>query len=174
MINILRKNYALTLWLTRVIYGLALLLGQMFAIDSAFGWLSMALGVAVPRAWYVYLAYAVVMTAVMELIIRLLTRLIFNFLRLVIIPFNEFIILFMLSGAVVNAVSGLIKLVYLVSPAAMVFGESLITPVVSAAVYFGLFLLVKRLYLNDKNAPYVFRCGVITFMIFSVISLFIL
>ena len=85
MINILRKNYALTLWLTRVIYGLALLLGQMFAIDSAFGWLSMALGVAVPRAWYVYLAYAVVMTAVMELIIRLLTRLIFNFLRLVII-----------------------------------------------------------------------------------------
>ncbi len=174
MVNILRKNYALTVWLTRIVYGLALLFGQMFTIDSVFGWMSMMSGIALPRTWYIYFAYAVIMTALMEIIIRVLTRLIFSYLKLVVIPVNEFIVLFMLAGAVINIVSGLIKLVYLITPAAMVFGERLITPVVAAAVYFGLFLIVKRLYLNDKNAPFVFKSGVIAFIIFSLISLFIL
>ena len=35
MINILRKNYVLTLWLTRVIYGLALLLGCLLYTSDA-------------------------------------------------------------------------------------------------------------------------------------------
>lgn len=174
MIKLLRKNYSLTLWLTRLVYGLALLLGQMFYIDTAAGWITMLTGYVVRQTWSFYVIFAIVSTAMYEIIIRLGTRLVFNFSRLVIIPFGEFVILMMWAGAVINVMSGLIKLVYLLSPAAMVFGEWLITFVVSAFVYFGLFMVVKKLYLNDKNAPYVFKVGALVFLMLSVINLVVL
>lgn len=173
MIKMLRKNYALTLWLTRLVLGLSVLFGQFFNIESNFTLWAM-LGMPVPRAWYVWLAYGVVSVIVVELLTRLLTKLIlYNMMRVFVIPFSEFVVLFMASTAVINAISGLIKLVYLITPAAFVFGEVLIDFIVSAAVYFGLFIVVKRLYLNDKSAPYFFKWSALTFAVLSFLNAFL-
>ena len=111
---------------------------------------------------------------VAELLIRLLSRAAFNLLHVYVIPFNEFVVLFMLATALKNLVAGLIKLLYLLTPVAMVFGEILIDFIVGAGVYFALYLVVKKLYLNDKTAPFVFKWGVILYMAFSFLSLFFL
>ena len=172
MLNLLRKNYGLTLWLTRIILGFAVILGQWFNIDSVFALMASS-GLVVPRAWYIYLLYALVSVIVIEVLSRVFIKCAFNLAKIYVIPFNEFVILFMASLAVINVVSGLIKLLYLITPAMFVFGEILINFVVSAVVFFGLFSIVKKLYLNDKNAPYIFKISVWIFLALSVVNAFI-
>ncbi len=174
MLGLLKKNYGLSLWIVRVIFGLTLILGQFFYIDSVMAYVSMLLGVQIPRVWWFYFIYALFATAIAELLIRLLSRAAFNLLHVYVIPFNEFVVLFMLATALKNLVAGLIKLLYLLTPVVMVFGEILIDFIVGAGVYFALYLVVKKLYLNDKTAPFVFKWGVILYMAFSFLSLFFL
>lgn len=173
MPDFLKKNYGRTLWITRVVLGLSVLLGQMFFIDSVFS-LTAYMGVRIPRAWYVYLLYGFVMVVVTELAIRLLSRLAFNLLHLYVIPLNEFAILMMWASAAINVLCGLVKLLYLITPAISVFGELLIGFVISAAVYFCLFLAVKKMYLNDKNAPFVFKSAAWIFFALSFLGAFVL
>ncbi len=172
MLDLLRKNYGLTLWLTRAILGLSVILGHWFFIDSFFAAMSSA-GIIVPRAWYVYLLYAFISVIVIELISRVFIKCAFNLAKIYVIPFSEFIILFLAAVAVINIISGSVKLLYLLTPAMFVFGEALITFVISAGVFFGLFLIVKKFYLNDKNAPYIFKISVWIFLGLSVINAFI-
>ena len=77
MLDLLRKNYGLTLWLTRAILGLSVILGHWFFIDSFFAAMSSA-GIIVPRAWYVYLLYAFISVIVIELISRVFIKCAFN------------------------------------------------------------------------------------------------
>ena len=163
MLDLLRKNYGLTLWLTRAILGLSVILGHWFFIDSFFAAMSSA-GIIVPRAWYVYLLYAFISVIVIELISRVFIKCAFNLAKIYVIPFSEFIILFLAAVAVINIISGSVKLLYLLTPAIFV---------ISAGVFFGLFLIVKKFYLNDKNAPYIFKISVWIFLGLSVINAFI-
>lgn len=172
MLNLLRKNYGLTLWLTRIILGLSVILGQWFNIESVFALISQT-GLVVPRAWYIYLSYAFVSVIVIELLSRLFIKCAFNLAKIYVIPFSEFVILFMTAIAAINIVAGIFKLLYLITPAMFVFGEKLIVFVVSAFIFFGLFLIVKRFYLNDKTAPYIFKISVWIFLGLSVINAFI-
>ena len=173
MIKALRKNYGRALWTTRLVLGLSILFSDLFSAGTFFGLLAM-MGVQIQSTFAGYILYAVITLIITEVLSRIVIRFSFNTLRIYMIPYNEFVILFMLTLAVSNLFAGVIKLVYFLTPVAAVFGETIISFVTSSIAFFGLFLVVKKLYLNDKNAPFVFKWFAIFFLVFSAIVAFFL
>ena len=173
MINALRKNYGKTLWVTRLILAISILIGDLFSISTFFGLMSM-MGLQMQSTLAGYIFYAIVSVAITEVLARFVIRFCFNTLRIYVIPYHEFVILFLLTLSCSKVLSGLIKLVYFITPVAAIFGEVIISFVTSAIAFFCLFLVVKKLYLNDKNAPFVFKWFAIFFLAFSAITAFFL
>lgn len=173
MINALRKNYGATLWTTRLILALSILFSDLFSINTFLGLMAM-MGLKMQSTFAGYLLYAVMSVIITELLSRLVIRFCFNTLHIYVIPYHEFAILFLLAICFSNVMSGTIKLIYFITPVAMVFGETIIGFVTSAIAFFCLFLVVKKLYLNDKNAPFIFKWFAIFFLAFSAVVAFFL
>ena len=173
MLNLLKKNYGRTLWIVRIVLALTILLNDLFSINTFYGLMEM-MGISTPRVWYAYLFYAIITLLITEVFARIFIKFCFNFLRIYFIPYNEFMVLFLATLALNNLVSGLVKLLYFVTPVIAVFGEILIGFVTSAVAFFILFLVVKKLYLNDKNAPFVFKWFTIIFLFVNALFAFVL
>ena len=173
MINALRKNYGKSLWLTRLVLALSILFGDLFSINTFLGLMSM-MGLQVQSTFAGYIVYAVISVFIAECLSRLIIKFCFNTFRIYVIPYSEFVVLFLLTLSASNVLSGVLKLVYFLTPASVVFGETIISFVTSAIAFFCLFLVVKKLYLNDKNAPFVFKWFAIMFLAFSAIVAFFL
>ena len=173
MINALRKNYSRTLWLTRLVLALAILFSNLFSINTFFGLMAM-MGLVIQNTVAGYIIYVVLNLVLTEFFARVIIRFIFNILRIFTIPYSEFVVLFLLTLCASNLLAGVIKLVYFITPVAAVFGETLISFVTNAIAFFCLFLVTKKLYLNDKNAPYIFKWFAILFLAFSAIVAFFL
>ena len=173
MINALRKNYGRTLWLTRLVLALTILFSNLFSINTFFGLLAM-MGVVVGNTIAGYILYVALTLVITEFLSRMIIKFSFNMLRIFTIPYSEFVVLFLLALCASNLMAGAIKLVYFITPVAAVFGETLISFVTNAIAFFCLFLVTKKLYLNDKNAPYVFKWFAILFLGLSAVLAFFL
>ena len=173
MINALRHNYGKTLWLTRLVLALSILFCDLFSVSTFFGLMAM-MGIKMSGTLAGYVLYAVLTLVITEVLSRIVIRFCFNTLRIFVIPYNEFVVLFLLALTASNVLAGVIKLVYFITPVATVFGETIIGFVTSSIAFFCLFLVTKKLYLNDKNAPFVFKWFAIFFLAFSAIVAFFL
>lgn len=173
MISALRKNYGRTLWLTRLVLALTILFSNLFSINTFFGLMQM-MGLAIGNTVAGYIIYVAFNLLLTEFFSRVIIRFSFNMLRIFTIPYSEFVVLFLLAISASNLLAGVIKLVYFITPVAAVFGETLISFVTNSIAFFCLFLVTKKLYLNDKNAPYIFKWFAILFLGFSAVLAFFL
>ncbi len=173
MINALRKNYGRTLWFTRLVLALTILFSSLFSINTFLGLLKM-MGFAIESTVAGYIVYVAFTLLITEFFSRMIIKFSFNMLRIFTIPYSEFVVLFLLTLSASNLLAGVIKLVYFITPVAAVFGETLISFVTNAIAFFCLFLVTKKLYLNDKNAPYIFKWFAILFLAFSAVLAFFL
>lgn len=173
MINELRKNYGRALWITRIVLAVTILFSNLFAINTFFGLMDMV-GLAINSTVAGYVFYVVFSLIITEFLSRVIIKFSINTLHIYTIPYSEFVVLFLLALSASNLLAGVLKLVYFITPAAAVFGETLIPFVTNAIAFFGLFLVAKKLYLNDKNAPYVFKWFAILFFGFSAVNAFFL
>ena len=173
MINALRKNYGRTLWLTRLVLALTILFSSLFSINTFLGLMKM-MGLAIESTVAGYIVYVAFTLLITEFFSRMIIKFSFSMLRIFTIPYSEFVVLFLLTLSASNLLAGVIKLVYFITPVAAVFGETLISFVTNAIAFFCLFLVTKKLYLNDKNAPYIFKWFAILFLAFSAVLAFFL
>lgn len=168
MLEKLKNNYGLSIWLSRAAYVLL----YIFAMWRTSSGLLSALASGnnfTANIWLVLLLSLV--TGIISLfLIHFLTGLVLNLLRFFFLPLQEFTLLAVIFLALKNLILGVLNCLYFITPVIGVWGD-LIFPVLAFLVSGILFYFtVEKYYLNNKTAPIFFRALIILFCVLSVLS----
>ena len=86
--------------------------------------------------------------------------------KIVMVPRNEFTVLFLLCLIPINLISGALNLLYYLTPLVIGWGSVLFEFVVATPFLWLFFVKTKQLYFNDKAAPYYFKVFAIAYLIY--------
>ena len=142
---------------------------HFFAIDSTLNYFAVALG-AVPYNIWVFLGIGLFSAVFAELIWRLVFRFGLRLMNLYVIPQSEGILLLLVYLCFRNFAVGAVNLIFMISPVAYSFGAILVDFVATAMMFFFYFRMLKKYYLNDKTAPFVFKLIAIPVLVYYAVS----
>ncbi len=170
--NLLKKNYGLTLWLVRIAYIAASIFGKWPENTSTVVILGEQYGLDINvygSVWAVVL-YGLLSAALMLVIITWFAGWIFRYARIYNLPVKEITLFVVLFAALKNLIGGLLKLTYLISPLFIGWGKILydFIGMVIAVILF--YRFVDKKYLPDGNKAYFFRTVFSTASIFFVLQ----
>ncbi len=167
MLEKLKKNYGLTVWIVRIVFYLSFTLAQLVNIDSILNYVSAAW--QVPYGWHTFLFIGVLSAVLTEIFWRLAFRIGLKLVNLYTVPASEASLLFFACYTVRNLVEGILWLCVTV-PTYRAFLFLPVSIVLSAGMGFLFFTLLKRYYLNSKTAPFVFRVFLVVYAVFFVLQ----
>ena len=168
MVEKLRKNYSLSLWLTRLFFYISFVFCNWFDIESAINYMSYAglFGLALERSFWLVAASGLIGAVITEVLIWLILRFVFYVSKIVMVPRNEFTVLFLLCLIPINLILGALNLLFYLTPLVISWGSVLFEFVVATPFLWLFFVKTKQLYFNDKAAPYYFKVFAIAYLIY--------
>lgn len=168
MIEKLRKNYSLSVWLTRLCFYISFVFCNWFYIESVFNYMSLAgiFDAALERSFWLIAATGLLSAVVAEVLVRLLLRFGLYVSRIVMVPRNEFSVLFLLCLVPINLIMGALNLLYYLTPVIIGWGSVLFEIVVATPFLYLFFVKTKKLYFNDKSAPYYFKVFAVAYLVY--------
>lgn len=133
MVEKLRKNYSLSLWLTRLFFYISFVFCNWFDIESAFNYMSYAglFGLALERSFWLVAASGLIGAVITEVLIWLILRFVFYVSKIVMVPRNEFTVLFLLCLIPINLILGALNLLFYLTPLVISWGSVLFEFVVA-------------------------------------------
>lgn len=167
MLEKLKNNYGLSIWLARTAYVLLYVFVSWrtsFSLLNAFfeesGFAS--------NVWLMLLL-ALITGIVSLLLVHFLTGFVLNMMRFFFLPRQEFTLLVVIFLALKNLILGALNCLYFITPVIGIWGE-LIFPVIAFLISGVLFYMtVEKYYLNSKTAPIFFKALIIIFCVLSVL-----
>lgn len=169
MINKLRANYNLSKVLIRISFVLAYVL---YSWQSGLAVASLMLQQTTGSSYNLLvalLASALLGTGLMFLV-PLLSNVFLNYSRFYNVPRAEYTLLAHLFFTVYFFACGLLRLINLVTPLLLVWGEILFPVLVSVGCVIWFYHVTANLYFNDQTKPYYFRGLALTYIVLIVIA----
>lgn len=163
MIEKLRKNFALSNFLSKVFYVVCASFGNWFTCVSVVGMIYTA------SVWLVLLV-DVFTSVVLVLLIPLLIRLLLNMLRLYTIPLTEYTLLAIVFLGFYHLLVGILQIPYFFTPILAVWGLYLLDFVASTVCLFAFYKVTAKLYFNAVTEVYYFKVLVIFYFVFNVLT----
>lgn len=162
MFNKLRSNYKLSNVLVRIAFVLAYMFcnwqAGLLTTTQTCNVLSYTLGMDL-TAWCVPIALVsqLIVGAIIMLLVPFLTNTFINVSKFYNVPRAEYSLMAYLFFTVYMFICGALKLVNLVTPFMLIWGEILFPVIASLGVAWWFYRVTVRLYFNDVTAPYYFR-----------------
>ena len=175
MVKFIQSNYSRSLWIFRIALAVFASLASFLTVEAYVFMCSeiyALLPVLIPKNALIYILYGVIYAVLAELFARLLVLLGLRFCRIYTIPKNELAVWAVAALAVKTALTAAFNALYFISPVIVSFGAMPFAFAVNVFVFIGLWAVIKKLYLNDKSAPYAFRALAAVFAIVTAITLF--
>lgn len=155
--NSLKKNYGLSLWLTRLAFVACNVFSKWLHITS----IAAALGEQsgwepeIYDSFWFALLLGAVFAVVTLLIFTWFVRWFLRFSRLHNLPASEIVLFAVLFAALKNLISGLMKLTYLITPVIIGWGQLLFDFVALIAAVIAFYHFISKRYLSEGNrAPF--------------------
>lgn len=168
MIYKLRKNYSLSVWLTRICFYVSFIFCNWFFIEGVYNYMSIAglFSVELERNFLVIAISGLLSAIIAEIFVRLLLKLVLYASKIVMLPRNEFSILFLMCLVPINLIMGGLNLLFYLTPVIISWGSVLFEIVVATPFLILFYAKTKKLYFNDKNSPYYFKVCAIVYLIY--------
>ena len=173
MFNKLRANYRLSSVLVRVALVLAFVL---YSWQNSLSVASLVVGQMTGQTFsgYYNLLIALMTSALLGAIVMalmpLVCNLFLNYSRFYSVPRAEFSLLALLFLTIYYAICGALKLINLVTPLLIVWGEILFPVIVSLGCIVWFYSVTAKLYFNNQTKPYYFKSLAIAYVILIVIG----
>ena len=120
------------------------------------------------------LVVSVLTSAIIGVIIMLLLPLVsnvfLNYSRFYSVPRAEYSLLMMLFFTLYFTVCGILKLINLITPLLLTWGEVLFPVIVSLGCVIWFYAVTAKLYFNNQTKPYYFRNLATTYLILIVVA----
>ena len=169
MINKLRANYNLSKLLIRIAFVLAYVL---YSWQDSFGVTSLMLGDLAGSTAYnllVALMTSALLGLIIMLIVPIVSNVFLNYSRFYTVPRAEYGLLLMLFVSLYFAVCGVLKLINLITPLFLVWGDVLFPVIVSLGCVIWFYAVTAKLYFNNLTKPYYFRNVAIVYLVLVVV-----
>ena len=173
MINKLRANYNLSSILIRIFLVLAYVLyGWQTSLAVSTLMLGQIMGQQTSASYELIVALlaSALLGAVIMAITPLISNVFLNYSRFYTVPRAEYGLLTMLFFALYFAVCGVLKLINLITPILLVWGEILFPVIVSLGCVIWFYHVTANLYFNNQTKPYYFRNLAVTYLILIVVA----
>jgi hypothetical protein len=163
VIKVAREHYNLSIWITRILLAVLGTLSSLFLIDATLSeWAAI---VSIKKAAWIYLLFGVAYAAVTEFVARLFVYLSLRLSKVYTIPRRELNLFALMAVALRFAILSLLNNLYFITPVITVFGGVLFGFIASLVAFLLLWTVINRLYLNDKNAPLLFKSYAVVFVV---------
>ncbi|MCH5160190.1 MAG: hypothetical protein J1F66_05045 [Clostridiales bacterium] len=168
MINKLRANYNLSNVLIRIFLVLAYVL-YSWQTSLAVTTLMLERMVGGYNLWLALLTSAL-LGAIIMVIVPFISNIFLNYSHFYTVPRAEYGLLTMLFIALYFAICGLLKLINLITPILLVWGEILFPVLVSLGCVIWFYSVTANLYFNNQTKPYYFRNIAITYLVLIIVA----
>lgn len=171
--DLLRKNYRLSLWLARLVFIVCYVFGNWFELKSYAQVSDSIIGVGVSvygTFWYVAL-FGTLSAIISLVIIRLISMWILRYTRLMYLPPNEVTLFVVVFAALKELIVGVLSLSYLITPLAVGWGSIVFDFVGLIAAAISFYAFMYKHYLPEGNKALVFRLVVTLTSVFGIITL---
>jgi len=174
MIKFFQSNYNRSLWIFRIAVAVFCSLACFLTVEYyVFVYSEIySLLPIIRKNVFIYIAVGVFFSVFFELFARVFVIFGLRISRIYTIPKHELTVWVMGAVVVKCALTAAFNALYFVSPVIVSFGAIPFTFAVNAAVFIGLWVIIKKLYLNDSNSTYAFRALALAFAVLTAVSLF--
>ena len=119
--------------------------------------------------WLALLTSALLGLIIM-LIVPFISNIFLNYSRFYTVPRAEYSLLAMLFFTLYFAICGVLKLINLITPILLVWGEILFPVLVSLGCVIWFYKITANLYFNNQTKPYYFRNLATTYLVLIVVA----
>ena len=174
MLKFVQQNYKRSLWIFRVLLALFCALCAFKNLEySAFMLVQYGFFEAVPKSVLLFAVFGIIYAIAVELLARLVVSVALKAAKIYTLPKQELVVWTMGALVVKFAVLAALNALYLLTPVITVIGGILFGFLANAIMFLLLWIVLKKLYFNDKNAPFVFKAYALTFVIVAAVSIFL-
>ena len=175
MIDVVKKNYKLWLWLARLSLLVVVTLSSIFTIQSSAILMSevfLSVDNALKNNVLVYVLFGVLQTVFVELFCRLLLYIVTKGFKIFTLPSNQVIVWLLLCMVIKYALLAGLSGLFFVTPVIYLYNVILefITTLVACVLFW---LVIKKVYLNDKTAPNAFFALAALFAAYMAVNILI-
>ena len=169
MINKLRANYNLSNVLIRIFFVLAYVL---YSWQTSLAVTTLMMGQQISGRYNLWLALmtSALLGAIIMLLVPLVSNIFLNYSRFYTVPRAEYALLTRLFFTLYFAICGVLKLINVITPILLVWGEILFPILVSLGCVVWFYSVTAKLYFNDQTKPYYFRNLATTYVILLVVA----
>ena len=169
MIDKLRKNYNLSKVLVRLLFVLAYVLYSWQTSLSVVTLMMDTVALGRFNVWIAVMSSAL-LGVILMLLVPLVCNVFLNYSRFYTVPRAEFSLLAYLFFALYFGVCGVLRLINLLTPLLIVWGEILFPVLVSLGCMIWFYVVTSNLYFNNQTKPYYFRSLTLAYFILIVIA----
>ena len=169
MINKLRANYNLSKVLIRIFFVLAYVL-YSWQTSLAVTTLMIEQNISGQFNLWIALMSSMLIGVILVFIVPVVSNFFLNRSRLYTVPRAEYCLLVQLFFAIYFVICGALKLINLITPLLLVWGEILFPVLVSLGCIIWFYRVTAKLYFNDQTKPYYFRSLAITYIILVIVA----
>ena len=173
MINKLRANYNLSNVLIRVLFVLAYVLySWQTSLAVATVMVGQYMGQQMSGSYNLLLALltSAFLGVIIMVIVPLISNIFLNISHFYTVPQAEYSLLTMLFFTLYFFVCGLLRLINLLTPLLLVWGDVLFPVIVSLGCVIWFYIVTSNLYFNNQTKPYYFRSLAVTYLILIVVA----
>ena len=168
MINKLRSNYHLSNILIRILFVLGYVL---YSWQSSLSVVALMLGQQLGQYnLLIALLTSALLGALLMLLVPLVCNAFLTYSRFYTVPRAEYNLLVCLFFTIYFVICGILKLINLITPLLLVWGEILFPVVVSLGCVIWFYSVTAKLYFNNQTKPYYFRSLTVTYIILIVVA----
>ena len=169
MFNKLRANYHLSNVLIRIAFVLAYVL---YSWQTSLAIATLMVGQQFTGRYGLLIAImsSALLGSIIMLIVPLISNVFLNYSRFYTVPRAEFALLTHLFLTLYFAICGALKLINLITPLLLVWGEILFPVLVSLGCVIWFYAVTVKLYFNNQTKPYYFRSLLIAYVVLIVVA----
>ena len=168
MINKLRANYILSSVLIRIFFVLAYVL---YSWQTSLSVTTLMLGQLTGQFnFWVALMSSALLGAIIMFVLPLISNIFLNYSHFYSVPRAEYGLLAMLFFTLYFAICGVLKLINLITPILLTWGEVLFPVLVSLGCIIWFYSVTAKLYFNNQTKPYYFRNLATTYLVLIIVA----
>ena len=169
MFKKLRANYQLSNVLIRILFVLAYVL---YSWQTSLAVTTLMIGERFAGQYNLWLALlsSVLLGVIIMFLVPIVTNIILSSSHFYTVPRSEYALLAHLFLTIYFAICGALKLINLITPLLIVWGDILFPVLVSLGCVIWFYSVTAKLYFNDATKPYYFRTLALTYLILIVVA----
>ena len=175
MINVVKKNYKLWLWLARLALLVFVTLSSIYTVQSSAILAAETFLVfesALKNSFLIYLLFGVIQTVFVELFCRLLLFIVVKGFKIFTLPSDQVIVWLLLCMVVRYALLAGLNALFFITPVIYLYGVifEFITTLIASILFW---IVVKKVYLNVKTEPNAFFAFASLFAAYMAVTILI-